>query len=403
MGILVLFSLLSLFSGATRAAFPAAQHVSRSVVLPRADFVVPFTSKAPRRETKKKALRGKYGKARGKTVHLDGAAFENEYLVNITIGGQNFQVIIDTGSSDTWVVHKNFTCFDLSGNSVPAATCDFGPAQFDPAASPTFRLFPNVTFLVRYGSGESLSGLAGFETVSVGGLSISHQEIGVPNHIAPSLGDGVSEGVFGLAFPSLTSVWNTTDARNTSASSHLLYNPFFLNAFSLSRSNRPTLKQEANEPFVRNLGFLAFGGAVPVPVTKTAVTLPVQRYAPNADHIFVPSNATEAVYSYDAVLTKNNNTILDSGTTLNWVPTNVAPTRHLDADSGLYRVSCNATAPPFSVVDSNGNAICISGTQDEGPDVPGNIFILGDVFLHNVVVTHNPVDGEVTLAQRAKY
>ncbi|KAJ7473440.1 acid protease [Mycena latifolia] len=452
MRILALFSLFSFLSGAARAALPAAPGVSRSITLPHADFTIPFTSKVPRRQSKitaLSALRRKHGTSRGNTVGLDGAAFDDEYLVNITVGGKKFQVILDTGSSDTWVTHTNFTCFDLDGNSVPAATCDFGPAQFDPADSPTFQLFPNVTFLVRYGSGESLSGPAGFDAVNVGGLSVT-QEIGVPNHNA-FFGDGVSEGVFGLAFPQLTSVWNTTDPKNVSGSNHILYNPFFLNAiqqkkishpfFSISL-DRPTFEHQVNASFDPNLGLLAFGGIVPVPVTKTAVTVPVQRYAPNAAHVFVPSGATNATFAWytldvdaytfpgsDAVLTKNNNTILDSGTTLNWVPTAVAeaynalfsPPGVLESDSGMFVVDCNATAPPFAVVfggtsftidprdqivpqkDAEGNNFCVSGTQDEGLDVPGNLFILGDVFLHNVVTTYNPVDGEVTLSQRVPY
>ncbi|KAJ7692919.1 aspartic peptidase domain-containing protein [Mycena rosella] len=454
MGILALISLLSLFSGATRAVHPA-QHISHSAILPHAEFAIPFTAKRPRRESKKHALRGLrgiYSKLRTNTVALDGGAFDTEYLVNITIGGKNFQVIMDTGSSDTWVVHTNFTCFDLSGNSIPAAACEFGPAQFDPADSLTFQLFPNVTFFVRYGSGESLSGPAGFDTVTVGELSVSKQEIGIPNHNA-FLGDGVSEGVFGLAFPELTSVWNTTTAQNASGSNHILYNPFFLNAiqqnkiqnfFSISL-NRPTFNQQAHDPFDPHLGFLAFGGSVPIPITDTAVTVPIQRYAANAAHIFVPSDAANATFTWytvdidsytfpgsSTVPTTNNNTILDTGTTLNWVPTAVAvaynaqfsPPATLDSDLGVYVVDCNATAPPFSVVlggtsfavdprdqivpqanhkDVDGNTICVSGTQDEGLDVPGNIFTLGDVFLHNVVVTYNPVDDEVTVAQRPHY
>lgn len=81
-------------------------------------------------------------------------------------------------SSDTWVAHEGFSCLDLNGTAVPASTCDFGPVQFDPADSPTFQLFPNVSFFVQYDSGEFLSGPAGFDTVAVGPLSVSQQEIG---------------------------------------------------------------------------------------------------------------------------------------------------------------------------------------------------------------------------------
>jgi hypothetical protein len=85
------------------------------------------------------------------------------------------------------------------------------------------------------------------------------------------------------------------------------------------------------------------------------------------------------------------------------VPTDVAaaysaqfkPPATLDPDFGLYLVDCDAKVPAFNVViggktftvdardqiipagtDDNGNIICITGTQDGGPDVDGDIFIL---------------------------
>ncbi|KAJ7107916.1 aspartic peptidase domain-containing protein [Mycena epipterygia] len=450
MGILAIFSLLTLLSDATRADFQAAGHVSRTkeaAVLPTADFVLPITSKVPRRESKKKALAALLGKSSNSSsdiASLAGAAFDHEYLVNITVGGKTFNAILDTGSSDTWVVHEEFSCFDLNGTAVPAATCDFGPAQFNPADSPTFTPFVNATFFVRYGSGESLRGPAGFDTVTAGGLSVSQQEIGVPT-LNAFLGDGVSEGVLGLAFPGLTSVYTTN---NASELVQMQYTPFFLNAmeqkkvknpfFSISL-DRATLEQGANDPFDANLGFLAFGGIAPVPVLKTSVTVPVQGYTPHMPG--VPSNAPDAQFLWytldidsftfrgsSSVITKNNNTIFDSGSTFNNVHTAVAaaynaqfnPPATLDA-TGTYVVACNATAPAFAVVlggtsfeidprdqivvnkDANGTTFCVSGTQDGGPDVPGNLFALGDVFFHNVVMTFNPVAAEVTIMQRAPY
>ena len=91
-------------------------------------------------------------------------------------------------------------------------------------------------------------------------------------------------------------------------------------------------------------------------------------------------------------------------------------------DEGAYIVACNATAPDLSVViggvsfnvtaadlilpigtDEDGNEVCISGHDDGGPDEDGNIFILGDTFLHNVVSTFNLADNTVTLTERASY
>ncbi|KAJ7340019.1 aspartic peptidase domain-containing protein [Mycena albidolilacea] len=367
MGILALLSFLLLLSDSIHADLPTLQPGSDPSLLPKAGISVPLSAKVPRRNSKKNAradLRGK--QSRSDTVHVDGS-FDNEYLVNITVGGHPFQVILDTGSSDIWVTNDNFTCVDANRNPVTAATCNFGPAKFDPGESATFELFPNTTFFVQYGSGEFLRGPAGFDTIAIGDLAVTHQEFGVPgqNHF---FGDGVSEGVIGLAFSALTSVYNATSQNP--------YTPFFLNAvqqnglkrpyFSLSL-NRPTFEQATNDPFIPNLGLLAFGGTVDVPVLNTSVMVPIQGYMSTSS---VPSNSSDArflwytididAYTFpgsNSVPTNSNNTILDSGSTFNWVPTAVAaaynalftPPATLDDDL-MYVVPCNATAPAFAVV-----------------------------------------------------
>ncbi|KAF7362758.1 Acid protease [Mycena venus] len=458
MGLLTVLSALSLLGEAAYAAeFNIGRHISvapypkEDTMLPLAEFSVPFTAKAPRRSSKTSALaalRGKpanttrskaFGAGDASTVAVDGGNFDNEYLTNVTIGGQHFSLIIDTGSSDTWVAQKGFNCFDLDGNPVSPDNCAFGTDGFDTAVSKTFRLFPNVSFNITYGDGEFLSGPVGFDTVTIGGLSIAHQEIGVPT-LAAWRGDGINTGFVGLAFPVETSVYNTTDPTKASNENQLPYSPLFFSAFFSLAFDRASFHQEVNDPFDPNLGFLSFGGIAPVPVVNRAVTVPIQGYSATKG---IPSNGpgsefffyTVDVEAYtfpgsNRVFTANNNTVLDSGTTLNLLPADVAaaynaqfyPEAVLDPDFGVYIVDCNARVPDFSVViggktfsidardqilpastDDEGNIICMTGTQDGGPDVADGIFVLGDVFLHNVVATFNPVAGEVTLTQRAKY
>ncbi|KAJ7033574.1 acid protease [Mycena alexandri] len=458
MGFLTVVSVLSILHGAY-AEFSAVRRVSLApralepAVIPAAEFSVPISAKTPRRSSKKNALAALRGRpttkapASGSTVAVDGSDFDEEYLTNVTIGGQHFSLIIDTGSSDTWVAQKGFNCFDLDENPVPESTCAFGTAGFDTHASKTFKPFPNVSFNITYGDGEFLSGPVGFDTVQIGGFSVSQQEIAVPTLTAWE-GDGVNTGLIGLAFPDLTSVYNTTDPTKASAENQLPYSPLFLSGvrqkkvakpfFSIAL-NRGTFDQQENDPFDPNLGFLSFGGIAPVPVVNTAVTIPVEGYAttgipsngPGSDFFFYTVNVEAYTFpGSNHVVTANNNTILDTGTTLDFVPTPVIeayaaqfkPKAVLDEDFGLYVVACNATVPPLGVTiggktftidardqiipagtDDEGNIICITGTQDGGPDAPENIFILGDTFLHNVVATFNPVAGEVTLTQRAKY
>ncbi|KAJ7780230.1 acid protease [Mycena maculata] len=380
------------------------------------------------------------------TAVLAGSDLDQEYLTNITVGGQTFPVIVDTGSSDTWLIKKGFKCFNLTGTPETEETCAFGSAGFDTAASKTFKSFPKVSFNISYGDGEFLSGGVGFDTVSAGGVTVTQQEIGTPD-LAAWNGDGVNSGLLGLAYSGLTSVFNTTDPTKASNANHIPYDPFFFTAVKQGVVTNPFFSIALDRPASLtvnvtvdpNLGYVAFGGMPPVALDKTAVTVPIQGYSATTGD---PST-TNAVYFYytldvagyvfsgsTSVETANNNTILDTGTTLNYFPTKVAkaynagfvPKAKYNEDEGLYYVDCDATPPAFSVnlggklfpidardqildagTDDAGKVLCISGTQDGGADTAENVFILGDVFLHNIVPTFNIKTNELTITRRAKY
>ncbi|KAJ7124372.1 acid protease [Mycena epipterygia] len=370
-----------------------------------------------------------------------GSDYDYEYLANITIGGQGFSVIVDTGSSDTWLAEKGFACFNLTGHPEPVSTCAFGTQGFDIHQSKSFQPYPNTSFSISYGDGEYLSGAAAFETVSVGGLTVTHQEIGVVSSAA-WIGDGINSGLLGLAYPSLTSVHGQYGQK-------LQYNPFFFNAvkqnqiphpyFSLAL-NRGTYTGEHSANIDPHLGYLAFGGIAPVPVTSTAVTIPIQGYSAETH---APASGANATFFYYAVPVQHyiynsanntnatiftpsasSSTIVDSGTTLNLLPSPVAQAYNVHADwrGGLYYVNCTVRAPPFGVVlggktfsidprdlvvpvgtDANGTALCASGIQDGGREGVGSVFVLGDVFLHNVVTTFDIQKNQLTVTQRQNY
>lgn len=172
--------------------------------------------------------------------------------------------------------------------------------------------------------------------------------------------------------------------------------------------DRGTLASEESSTDDKNKGYLGFGGIVPVNVTKTQTTVPVEGY-----RLSSKSNQTTYLwYTVDAsyVFTgvpahSNTSAILDTGTTLNYLPTAVvaaynakfSPPATINQDYGFWQVACNAKPPPFSIAingasfpiaaadqilpsgltDQNGKMICMSGTQDGGdPNDPEVTFIL---------------------------
>jgi hypothetical protein len=146
------------------------------------------------------------------SIPLVGAPLGLDYLVNITVGGQTFAVVIDTGSSTTWVPTSNFTCFNATGGMVPQAECGFGPL-FDIEASKTFVPIEDVNFNVTYGEmifvgliissadrvllgdGDIVLGGAAHETVTIGDTTVHNQEIGVGEKIFWA-GNGASMETF---------------------------------------------------------------------------------------------------------------------------------------------------------------------------------------------------------------
>ncbi|KAI0344446.1 acid protease [Trametopsis cervina] len=413
--------------------------VSQNDVLPQASFVSTLSHKVPRRAKKTRALR-QLQRGRSQTASLSGAAGDQEYVTEITIGDQKFQAIVDTGSSDTWLANKGYKCFDLSDNPVPEAACDFGTPVFDKTKSKTFEAFKNMNFNISYGDNEFLTGDIGFETVTVGGLTVTHQEIGLATAAAWE-GDNVTAGLLGLAYPGLTDAYKGTDPDADGSANNVVYNPFFFNAveqksvaapyFSIAL-NRGTFAAETNATFDPNLGYLAFGGIAPVPVTSTAVTVPVQGFATkrNVTTLFYYTVDIDSyIFTGSTKVNTTGSAILDTGTTLNYLPSEVAkaynakfvPPARFDEDEGLYLVDCNAKVPAFSaviggktfVVDTRDNILpnpgaegsfkCISGTQDGGEVADGSIFILGDVFLHNVVSTFDISNNTVTIHERTRY
>jgi hypothetical protein len=76
---------------------------------------------------------------------------------------------------------------------------------------------------------------------------------------------------------------------------------FWLSSINLDFSvavNRGSFKTGNNSLFDPNLGFIAFGGIAPVPVTDINVTVPIQGYNATTFH---PENGTDIIHLFYTV------------------------------------------------------------------------------------------------------
>ena len=86
-----LFQFLLVASGVLRA-------VNSIEVLPDAQFLIPLAHKVPRSIDKKNPLMAFHRHASSLTTVINGVNYDEQYAVNVTIGGQDFSVLVDTAS-----------------------------------------------------------------------------------------------------------------------------------------------------------------------------------------------------------------------------------------------------------------------------------------------------------------
>lgn len=108
-------------------ATPKTAQLSAKVVAPSNDQLKPASPNAvsnhvlslervSRPKGSSSLLRG-LAKQHGST-HINDL-FDSEFIATIEWNGTPVKVIVDSGSSDTWLVHEGFQCVDVNGTSLP--------------------------------------------------------------------------------------------------------------------------------------------------------------------------------------------------------------------------------------------------------------------------------------------
>ncbi|KKY24102.1 putative aspartic-type [Phaeomoniella chlamydospora] len=369
------------------------------------------------------------------TVQLNDTQLGEIFISAISFGNQSFDAIVDTGSSDTWLVEAGFTCVDPETNAtITEAECYFG-AYYYPDS--TVQFITDENFNITYADGEYLNGYMAYETVTLANITVTNQEVGIVN-LAGWNGDGISSGLIGLAYPDLTSAYAGTNATADSYDEALTYDPIFTTMYKRNLTAPYfSLALSRDESQSGNGGLMAIGGipcnipgGIQSPFTSTPIETLRTDFRKGSNYYYYTINPYGFSFTTNKTLdptSLNQTFIVDSGTTLNYIPTTSAATFNslfsppAFLDEGYYYVSCNATAPSFNVyITSNTSAyyptnpydlildidegdICLSGVQDGGEPGDGNVFILGDVFLKNVLAVFDVGNEEMRFAKREFY
>lgn len=257
-------------------------------------------------------------------------------------------------------------------------------------------------------------------------------------------GDGYSSGLVGLAYSLLTNAYPGTDPHADVPGSETPYNPIFTTLytdnltapiFSLALVRDAADSQAA----ISSSGYLGIGGIPNIPHDPVFVSTPIdivgtlsigrpvyEFYQITVDGWAISNDSstqfnllpTRNVHK-QPVLANDTEVIVDSGTSLVYVPDDVAaataglydpPATYSEA-SGLYTIDCDATPPAVVGVAINkkifyinsaglivalSETMCATGLQ---PSFGGNN-ILGDVFLRNVIAVFDVGAAEMRFAAR---
>ncbi|KAK5156718.1 hypothetical protein LTS14_004930 [Recurvomyces mirabilis] len=356
------------------------------------------------------------------SVNLVSARAGSVFMAPVIVGGQDFYLVVDSGSSDPWLVTSDFACIDSDdGTSLDQADCNFGPA-YNSSRSSTYRVLPNENFNISYSDGETLTGSMGYESFTMGGINVPSQEFAVVDYAGWS-GDTISSGLVGFAYMSLTSAYPGSDPHQDGEESALTYNPLFYNMFQ-NESVAPVFTLAINRDY-NNGGVLALGGVPNIPYSPGFASTPIIPWMLNASSgawvyqfytIVIEGFAFSAKQNAQfnvlglpnsrktGLLGNGTQAIVDSGTSLVYVdnatiatPVNLAftPPAWYDSHYNTWMVQCNAIPPLFGVAISNkifyanpvdmilyqNETTCYSGIQGS----ESKLTILGDVWMKSVL------------------
>ncbi len=120
--------------------------------------------------------------------------YNMQYFGSFQIGAkqQDFTAILDTGSSNIWI----------PGADCTSPSCD-GKNKFDPSSSSTYSS-DGERLVIRYGTGN-MSGTVGYDTITLGGLTVKEQGFGVANQLSHDFYHSKFDGIFGLAYKTISS------------------------------------------------------------------------------------------------------------------------------------------------------------------------------------------------------
>lgn len=123
--------------------------------------------------------------------------YNTQYGIEVSFNSQSLLLTLDTGSADTWAVATGYNCTTWRHQ------CSFGPAYTGGFNGPPLK---DEHLYVVYGDGEIVQGPLGPVDVLLAGVRVANQTVALANSTM-WLGNNITSGVLGLAYPSITNAY----------------------------------------------------------------------------------------------------------------------------------------------------------------------------------------------------
>ncbi|XP_048878236.1 pepsin A-like [Brienomyrus brachyistius] len=304
------------------------------------------------------------------------------YYGEISIGtpAQSFKVIFDTGSANLWV--PSTYC------SSQACTTH---TKFNPEQSSTYES-TNQTLSIEYGTG-SMTGFLGYDTIEVGGITITNQIFGLSETEADFMSYMTADGILGLAYPDCAASDATPVFDNMITQQLLSQNLFSIYLSSNSEEGSVVI----------------FGGIDSSYYTGSISWIPVSsEYYWQVNMTSVTSNG-EAVACADgcqAIVDTGTSSIVGPSSDIQNLLSFLGASEDQNGDAFVNCTSVESmpdltfilngqsfTIPPSAYVSESDG--CTLGIEDGGSS---QLWILGDVFIREFYTIFDRENNQVGLA-----
>ncbi|CAG8789694.1 13917_t:CDS:1 [Cetraspora pellucida] len=312
------------------------------------------------------------------TLFIKDIQLDLSYYAKIIIGNQEFNILLDTGSSNLWIPNKDCT----------SAACQ-NHNRFNPSSSPTFKKEGNP-WSIQYGTGFA-SGITGIDNVKIGRFTADNQIFGLANNISDFFIPLENDGILGLAFDSLNTIDNGTQTLISTLIKQKKIRPIF--SFHFQRALD-----------FDDQGTFTLGGVDKTKFKGEITFNPLNSIKLPLDGFWV-INLDDAIVDSKPLSFLGKAAIIDTGTSILILPDNDTAAIHnqipgavFDSQDDLYIIPCDTTAVvafrfggvDFSIQSKDlilapiSGTDCISSIIPSGDSLPSDVWLLGQTFLRNV-------------------